>query len=280
MFARFKRFTSRLMDYDAESIRLLADEVFLWDGTVRDTWKNYSSAIPENSDWVQIMQLLSGRRARPRKYVNSMGSVSYQLDVTNAKLTSLANGRLERIPGTHTVYCATMPKGTIIARFNGKVTFSRNSQNWPKKADGYLKEIFGEDKVPPMLRTIVRPPEGWMMMEGDFCQAELFTMANISGDQNMIRLLTTPGLDLHDSTTLSSFNMKMIDENDREVTEEDLMMLAAKIGAGSDEFQHYMKTMRYLQIDGKMITRAQFKSGPRISAKSLNFGIPLKSYKN
>lgn len=154
-------------------------------------------------------------------------------------------------------------------------TSSPNSQNFPKKAEGYLSEIFGEGKVPPTLRTIVKPPEGWMMMEGDFCQAELFTMANISNDQNMIRLLTTPGLDLHDSTTLSSFNMKMIDEHDREVTEDDLVKLAAEIGAGSDEFQHYMKTMRYLQVDGRMITRAAFKSGPRISAKSLNFGIPL-----
>jgi len=111
-----------------------------------------------------------------------------------------------------------------------------------------------------------------MMMEGDFCQAELFTMANISGDQNMIRLLTTPGLDLHDSTTLSSFNMKMLDEHDKEVTEDDLVRLAAEIGAESDEFQHYMKAMRYLQVDGKIITRTAFKTGPRISAKSLNFG--------
>lgn len=43
-----------------------------------------------------------------------------------------------------------------------------NVQNFPKKADGYLKEIFGE-QVPPMLRTIVAPPDGWMMMEGKFC---------------------------------------------------------------------------------------------------------------
>ena len=153
-------------------------------------------------------------------------------------------------------------------------TASPNSQNFPKRAEGYLAEIFGEGKVPPTLRTIVAPPAGFMMMEGDFCQAELFTMANISGDKNMIRLLTTPGLDLHDSTTLSSFGMKMIDEHDKEVTEDDLVRMAAEIGADSDEFQHYMKTMRYLQSDGKMITRAQFKSGPRISAKSLNFGIP------
>lgn len=152
-------------------------------------------------------------------------------------------------------------------------TSAPNCQNWPKKADGYLKEIFVEN-VPPMLRTIVRPPDGWMMMEGDFKQAELFTLANISADPNMLRLLTTPGLDLHDSTTLSAFHMQMLDEKDNEVTEDYLVKLAAEIGAESDEFSHFMKVIRYLQVDGSIITRAQFKSGPRISAKSLNFGIP------
>lgn len=152
-------------------------------------------------------------------------------------------------------------------------TSEPNVQNFPKKADGYLKEIF-IDNVPPMLRTIVKPPEGWMMMEGDFKQAELFTLANISGDPNMLRLLTTPGLDLHDSTTTSAFNMKMLDEHDNEVTEDDLVKLAAKVGAESDEFEHFMKALRYLQVDGTIITRAAMKAGPRISAKSLNFGIP------
>lgn len=148
-----------------------------------------------------------------------------------------------------------------------------NIQNWPKKADGYLKEIF-IDKVPPMLRTIVNPPSGWMMMEGDFKQAELFTLANISGDPNMLRLLTTPGLDLHDSTTLSAFHMRMLDDQNNEVTEEYLVKLAAEIGAESEGFEHFMKSLRYLQVNGSIITRAQFKSGPRINAKSLNFGIP------
>ena len=30
------------------------------------------------------------------------------------------------------------------------------------------------------------------MMEADFCQAELFTLAALSGDENMIDALTTP----------------------------------------------------------------------------------------
>ena len=113
-------------------------------------------------------------------------------------------------------------------------------------------------------------------MEGDFKQAELFTLANISQDPNMLRLLTTPGLDLHDSTTLSAFHMQMLDDQDNEVTEEYLVKLAAEIGAESEDFDHFMKSLRYLQVNGSIITRAQFKAGPRINAKSLNFGIPLK----
>lgn len=125
-----------------------------------------------------------------------------------------------------------------------------------------------------MLRTIVAPPKGWMMMEGDFKQAELFTLANISGDPDMIRLLTTPGLDLHDHAAINSFKLRMLDENDSEVSEDDLIRLASKIGAESEEFEHYMKTMRYLQVNGEILSRSAFKSGIRVAAKSISFGVP------
>lgn len=267
--SQYKRFGDWLLECDRDSLWRLSQEVFEWDGCrTGETSRNYASSTKENTDWVQILQLLFNRRAHFREYAALSGNTSYQVDVAERPLSHLANATCEHLPEA-VVYCVTMPQHSVIVRYNGRVLFTRQSQNFPKKAEGYLSEIFGEGKVPPTLRTIVKPPEGWMMMEGDFCQAELFTMANISNDQNMIRLLTTPGLDLHDSTTLSSFNMKMIDEHDREVTEDDLVKLAAEIGAGSDEFQHYMKTMRYLQVDGRMITRAAFKSGPRISAKSL-----------
>ena len=107
----------------------------------------------------------------------------------------------------------------------------------------------------------------------DFKQAELFTLANISGDPNMLRLLTTPGLDLHDHAAITSFNLQMVDENDKEVSEDDLVALAACVGAESEEFEHYMKTMRYLQVNGEFLTRSSFKAGIRIAAKSINFGV-------
>ena len=158
-------------------------------------------------------------------------------------------------------------------------TSSPNCQNFPKKAEGYLTHIFGEGNEPPDIRTIVVPRKpGWVMLEGDFCQAELFTMANLSQDENMIKALTTPGLDLHDKTAVDSFGLHMFDANGHEVSEDDLVALAAKLkdagGADSDEFQHFMKELVYVDQQNERLTRAAFKSGIRVSAKSINFGIP------
>lgn len=170
-------------------------------------------------------------------------------------------------------YCVTMPKGTVVVRYNGKVAFTRQCENFPKKAEGYLSEIFGEGKVPPTLRTIVKPPEGWIMMEGDFCQAELFTIANLSGDPEMLSALTTPGRDMHDSTALTSFGIAMIDTNGNVVPESRLVELAKEWGKDSKTFEEYMSAMRYRMSDGSVISRKAFKSGIRISAKAINFGI-------
>lgn len=166
-FAGFKHFDERLLSFDSDTIRRIAEEIFEWDGCRKknNDWRNYSSAIEENMNWAQILQIMSARRARPRVYKSACGNPSYQIDVTSTMESGLSGGVIKKIDGEFSVFCATMPKDTLIVRFNGKVVFANNCQNWPKRADGYLKEIFGE-QVPPMLRTIVAPPEGWMMMEG------------------------------------------------------------------------------------------------------------------
>ena len=42
---------------------------------------------------------------------------------------------------------------------------------FPKKAEGFMTEIFGAGNEPPVVRTIVVPPPGMVMMEADFQQA-------------------------------------------------------------------------------------------------------------
>ena len=277
-----KFFGDWLLACDSDTIGLFCSEVWLWDGC-STRLSMYASAIKKNTDFVQIICLLCGIRGKIRRYVSNTGSVSWQVDASKREWSQTAN-LLSEDAGRHEVFCVCMPKDTVIVRYNGKVSFTNQSQNFPKKAEGYLSKIFGEGKEPPLLRTIVDPmsrkenKDGrkWVQLEGDFCQAEMFVAANISGDQNMLKALTTPGLDLHDKTAVDSFGLHMVDENGKEVTEDDLIKMAADLrdsgGAESEEFQHFMKTLTYIEKNGNRLTRAQFKNTLRVASKAINFG--------
>jgi len=149
-------------------------------------------------------------------------------------------------------------------------TSKPNCQNWPKKAEGYMSEIFGgKDKLPPLIRTIVVPTTGMVMMEADFEQAELFVLAALSHDKNMMGALTTPGKDLHDLTAINAFNLQVLIP-DGKVADEAFMLDLAK--RDKEAFEVYRKTLVYVDQRGKRMTRAEFKDTIRVSAKNLNFG--------
>ena len=172
------------------------------------------------------------------------------------------------------------PDGRLHAHFSqlaetGRFRHSKpNVANWPKKAEGYLVEIFGgKDKVPHGLRTVIVPPEGHVILEADFCQAELFVLAGLSGDQNMMTALTTPGKDLHDLTAVNSFKLRVIDKEGRDVPEEYMLALAKK---DKKEFEAFQKALRYINQQGKTLSRSEFKDTIRVAAKSVNFGYGPK----
>ena len=151
-----------------------------------------------------------------------------------------------------------------------------NSQNWPKKAEGFMAEIFGKDSMPPLIRTIVVPPPGMVMMEADFQQAELFTIASLSGDPHMIDMLKTPGRDMHTSISAKAFGYHMFDENNKEWTEDDVVELVRTQYGGdaeNKEFKTWQKHLVFRDAHGNELTYAQYKAGPRISGKNVNFGI-------
>jgi len=168
--------------------------------------------------------------------------------------------------------------GRIHAHFSqlaetGRFRHSKpNVANWPKRAEGDMVEIFGgKEAVPPLIRTVVIPTPGCLMMEADFCQAELFVLAGLSGDATMLEALTTPGKDLHDMTAISAFQLQVLGPDDNPVNEDYLLELAAK---DFDEFETYQAKLKYLDLRGNIMSRSDFKSGIRVSAKNLNFGIP------
>ena len=267
-----KFFGSWLLDCDAETLAAFHSEVWLWDGCASRS-SMYASAIKKNSDFVQILCILNGTRGKLRKYVSNAGSVSWQVDSSKREYSQTANIVADDF-GKHDVYCVCMPKDTVIVRFNGKVSFTNQCQNFPKQAEAYMSEIFGKGNEPPLLRTVVKPAEGWVQLEGDFCQAELFTLANLSQDENMLKALTTPGLDLHDKTAIDAFSLVMLDEDGKIITEDDLIRLAGEMGGDdTEEYEHFMKSLTYVDKHGKKMTRSEFKSSIRVAAKAINFGI-------
>lgn len=146
-----------------------------------------------------------------------------------------------------------------------------NMQNFPKKAEGDMRRIFGKDKKPADIRSIFIPPPGHVFMEADWKQAELFVLAALSGDGTMMEALTTPGKDLHDLTAISAFSLMVLDEQGNPVAEEYLLDLAKR---DIKAFEAYQLTLSYRDQRGNLMTRSAFKNTIRVSAKNLNFGIP------
>jgi uracil-DNA glycosylase family 4 len=149
-----------------------------------------------------------------------------------------------------------------------------NAQNWSKLAEIKMWEIFGGKKnAPPSIRTMIKAPPGCKIIEADFKQAELFVLAGLSGDEVMMGALTTPGKDLHDITTISSFNIKCVDAEGKEVdpSEDPAILEMAK----NDPEQHesYIDGMTYHLPSGKVLSRGEFKKGLRTAGKAVNFGI-------
>ena len=114
-----------------------------------------------------------------------------------------------------------------------------NLQNIPKRRERDYDRIFAPVKVPKIRSCFVARP-GYALVEADYRQAELFVLAWISGDTNLLEALTSPGRDLHSETAVRAFK------------------LDAFVGIR----------------DGKFVDEVKEKyPGLRVAAKAINFGI-------
>ena len=186
------------------------------------------------------------------------------------------------------VYCVAMPAGTVIVReptdpvlkaLKGedgehKEMYTGQCQNFSKKADAAMAEVFAPDPPPPSMRSFVKPPDGWVMMETDYSTAELHVLGNLSGDPNLLKALHTLGTDMHTMVAIDSFHLHMFDETGKEWTQDDICKFAADLGSDEcDEFVTFQKHLTYKNENGLCLTHAQMKNGPRLAAKTTNFSI-------
>jgi uracil-DNA glycosylase len=121
-----------ILNYTADVLKKLCDEIYHWDGGF--TRKNeFCTGVEQDADWNQIMLILSNHRAAVRKRGNC-----YYTCKSNNNYGMTSNHVKSKVPYNGFVYCATMPKGTIIVRQNGCAIITGNSQNFPKHDGGKI----------------------------------------------------------------------------------------------------------------------------------------------
>ena len=167
-----------------EELDLFCTESMFWDGC----WERksmYASKHKDNADIVQAAYVLTGRRAKVRRYENVRGSVSWQVDVTHhAEGSRTENVSLEPL-GKQTVYCVSVPSTYIITRCMGKCAVVGNCQNMPSRGS-----------IAKAIKKMFVAPPGYTMIQCDLSQIEYRIAALISGDASWTKAFVD-GHDLH-----------------------------------------------------------------------------------
>jgi hypothetical protein len=124
-----------LLRYDRETLDHFAEEFIHWDGLyTRGT--EFSSSDKKNSDWVQIMWALSGRRARMRKYrpKNPRARDHWCVDrpIGARDFTELRKHRIKRVVYDDYVFSVEVPSSWVVVRRNGRVSVSGGGSPLPE----------------------------------------------------------------------------------------------------------------------------------------------------
>jgi hypothetical protein len=117
---------------------------------------------------------------------------------------------------------------------------------------------------------------GYTFIEGDFKQAELFVLAELSNGTNYLAMLNTPGKDLHDATTIAAFRLKVYYADGSPWNIDEMVELAKvdpklhkQIEAG----------LVYEKPDGTRLSRSSMKATLRVAGKAVGFGF-FRSHTN
>jgi DNA polymerase I-like protein with 3'-5' exonuclease and polymerase domains len=126
-----KTFGDWLFKFDAESLDTFIKELPKWDGYYGNSGRTeYVTTNKENAEWVQTIAHLRGKQAllSAEKDRPEGRKDLYTVSFNNRKLARLENMyEVSKVPYDGMVYCVTVPTGCFIARRNGKIMTSMNS---------------------------------------------------------------------------------------------------------------------------------------------------------
>lgn len=196
-----KLFGPWILDMSRSQLKVFLDEVYFWDGC----WtrkNNYSSNVESNADWVQIVALLQGKRAKKRLYQGTR-NINFQIDVTHKNHSYTTNVSKEVVCGGD-VYCVKVPSELIVVRREGRVSISGNCQNIPAY----------NEKNPDSLdfRSCFIAKPGYKLITADYSQQELRVLADMSDDPTFFAAYTQldaegKSLDVHRHTAANVFGV-------------------------------------------------------------------------
>lgn len=167
--------------------QFLADEIFNWDG-LHERKSNYSSKYKINADWVQILQILTNRRAKIRRYNYKDYADSWQVDVSQNRNGSLTtNICKELVEYDRDVYCVEVPTHSIVVRRNGKVSITNQCQQGPKIST-----------LAPKFRETIEARPGHLLVELDMKSYHAMMLGYLALDRDYMRLAN---LDIHSYLT-------------------------------------------------------------------------------
>lgn len=178
-----KFFGPWLLDLSQKAIEFLAREVLFWDGH-DGNYKQWTSTIRQNADWVQILQCLSDRRGLLSKDKKGNG---WRVNVTEQNYSGTANRTITKLPDAES-FCVTMPKGTVIVRTNSRsVCITHQCQQLPKHKD-----------IADRFRQLIIAPKSKWLCELDYKSFHGCTTAFEAEDPDYMRLAK---IDLHSYLT-------------------------------------------------------------------------------
>jgi uracil-DNA glycosylase len=171
-----RHYGSWLLDLSQETLQLLAKEVQYWDESFTNQ-NEFCTGNKTDADWVQILYTLTNQRAAIRSRASTSPNTLFVcLGQNNFSSTDNHTKIMEKYDGK--VYCATMPGGTLIVRYNGLVSITGNSQNYPKRSsEGEGKEV----------RAQIEPEEYEVMVSFDYGQIQARNVAMESRDPKLVQ---------------------------------------------------------------------------------------------
>lgn len=126
-----KQFTLRLLQLPRNIRRNIVVEAGLWDS--RRNWRtgttfSYVNTDEQSVDVLQVVASCSGYRAFKSVEPSNDAKHKTVFSLTFAKETTAQASKQERVPYSGTVYCVTVPSGFFVARREGRVFITGNSE--------------------------------------------------------------------------------------------------------------------------------------------------------